>query len=392
MILYNQVGRGTYWRALNLGRGLAAKHHQVTLMAISKKNRFGFSVKANEHQGLTIVESPDLLWGALRSGWDLWDVIARIGWIRGNQFDLVHAFESRPVAIIPALYAKKKKGIPLVLDWCDWFGKGGSVEERPSWLVKTALRPVETFFENNPRTRADGTTVINEFLRQRAINLGVDERTILKLPNGSNTTELKAIPKNEARTELGLSKDIFAIGYIGAIFKKDAILMAEAFDQVRKSEPKSRLIIAGYTNFDIRTISANPNDILITGPITFEDMSLYLSACDICWLPLSDSGANRGRFPLKLNDFMALGKPVVATAVGELGEFVTEYQVGLVASPDPEGIVDQTIRFYQDDQLRKRMAERARRIAVSEFSWNKLSNRLEKFYQKLLDGDLARPS
>jgi glycosyltransferase involved in cell wall biosynthesis len=54
-----------------------------------------------------------------------------------------------------------------------------------------------------------------------------------------------------------------------------------------------------------------------TGPLAYDQINPYLSACDVCWLPLCDSGANRGRFPFKLGDYMAVGKPVVATAVGD---------------------------------------------------------------------------
>ena len=50
----------------------------------------------------------------------------------------------------------------------------------------------------------------------------------------------------------------------------------------------------------------------------------YISACDIGWLTLCDSGANRGRFPMKTHDFMAAGVPLLVTDVGDLGEMVRQ--------------------------------------------------------------------
>ena len=107
------------------------------------------------------------------------------GGVRERPFDLIHAFENRPVVLGPMLYLQQTRRLPLVIDWCDWFGKGGSVEERPDSLAKTVLRPVETFFEERFRHRADGTTVINSVLRQKAIELGVAADSILLLPNGA---------------------------------------------------------------------------------------------------------------------------------------------------------------------------------------------------------------
>lgn len=179
--VFSQVGRGTYWRALALGQGLAARGHSVTLMATSRARRWGIDV--HSIGGVKVVEAPALLPVSLRYGWDPWNVLARIGWLRHRAPDLVHAFEGRPVALLPAVYLRRRQRVPMVMDWCDWFGRGGSVEERPNPLVRAALRPVETLFEEAPRPWADATTVINTVLRQKAIDLGVSSivktRTVL---------------------------------------------------------------------------------------------------------------------------------------------------------------------------------------------------------------------
>jgi len=188
MLVFNAVGKGTYWRAFHLARHLVLRGHQVTLMAMSKRRRLSLSVRVDE--GVTIVESPDLLWGPLRSGWDLWEASRRIQWLRGHRFDLVHAFEARPTVLLPALYMQDRQKTPLVMDWCDWFGRGGSVEERPNRLVRTLLRPVETFFEEHFRTRAAGTTVICTTLYQKAVELGVPPETMFAI--GGNMRALLA--------------------------------------------------------------------------------------------------------------------------------------------------------------------------------------------------------
>ena len=204
LIVHNMVwrGGGTFYRALHLGRHLVRQGHSVVLLAVSLRERF--RLRTDQVDGVDIVESPDLLSGSLRSGWDPWNTFRRVQWLAGRRFDLIHAFESRPVVIFPALFARAHSQAPLVMDWCDWFGRGGSVTERSSWLVRQVLNPVETFFEESFRTRADGTTVINSQLQARAIELGVRGETILLLPQGSDVQSIQVLDKRQARSRLGL--------------------------------------------------------------------------------------------------------------------------------------------------------------------------------------------
>src|SRR5688572_7545012 len=180
LIVFNQLGQGTYWRAFHFGRTLAKRGHAVTLMATAPKSRLRWRVRSLE--GLKLIETADLFTGSLRSGWDPLGAIRRSVWVKSQVFDVVHAFEARPLVLLPALTAQRA-GAKLIMDWCDWFGRGGSVEERPNPIIRTLVRPVETYFEERFRVWADGTTVINSFLLQRAIELGVPSESILLIRN-----------------------------------------------------------------------------------------------------------------------------------------------------------------------------------------------------------------
>lgn len=148
MLVFNMTGRGTYWRAYYVARELCRRGHQVTILATSPRERRRFRVTYEVAGRLALVEVPDLLHGSLRSGWDIWASLLRTCWLGSMHIDLLHAFECRPSVIVPALATCKTRNIPLVLDWADWFGRGGSVEERASPWQRAILRPVETFFRD----------------------------------------------------------------------------------------------------------------------------------------------------------------------------------------------------------------------------------------------------
>lgn len=376
-ITQNKVRQGTYWRAYQLGRQLAGRGHQVTLLATGESSRF--KIKISQNSGLEIVETPDLGKGFLR-GYDLWNTFSRISWLRGREYDLVHGFESRPTVIYPALTANRSN-TPLILDWADWFGSGGSVEERKNPLTRAILRPIETYYENHFRTQANGNTVICTALQKKAISLDIDPECILLLPNGSDVERLNPIPISEARQQTNYGKHDFVIGYVGTIFGRDAQLMAEVFDRISAEIPEAHLLIVGYCPENIRSMVREPNKVTQTGQIADTELGQTLSASDVFWLPLNDTNANRGRFPLKLTDYLALGRPIVASAVGDIPNVFSEASIGVICEPDAEAFCRSTLELYHNPGLRSSMGENARSLGETTYSWYRLSLALEDFYR-----------
>jgi len=386
MLVFNLPERGTYWRAYYIARELCRRGHRVTLVATAPHARRHFRVTYEVGGRLALVEAPDLLWGSLRSGWDLWASLLRTTWLRSVEFDLVHAFECRPSVIFPALATCAYRSTPLVIDWSDWFGRGGSVEERTNPLQRALLRPVETFFETYFRPFADATTVINQVLRQRALDLGVSAVTITLVPNGCDTTGWQLEKCQAARIALNLPLEIPLIGYVGAIFKRDALLLAHAFDALHTQRPDARLLIMGYCNVAVEQLVRDPGAVIRTGPLDTATLRRYLRACTLGWLPLSDSGANRGRWPLKMNTYMEAGLPFVTTDIGDLGIFVQRYPAGVATAPDPRDLAAQTRALLDDADQLVLLGETGRQLAEHELSWMRVADLVERVYINLFSG------
>lgn len=371
---------GTFYRALHLARHLVRRGHSVTLLAAAPKERWRLSIK--EVDGIMLVETPDLLWGKLRSGWDLWDIWQRIRWLtRQPRFDIVHGFDCRPTVILPALFTQRVLGAGLVLDWADWFGRGGSVAERSNPLMRLMLAPVETFFEETFRPWADGTTVINSTLYRRALGLGIPPETILSLPQGSDVTGLRVLDKMSARRALGLPTDVKVIGYLGEIFHRDAELLCDAFSHLWQKDRQSRLLLIGQRRVPIVIQGEVGHAVIETGFVSYEQLNIYLAACDLFWLPLQDTVANRGRWPSKINDYLAVGRPIIGTAIGgDLADLFRKYQIGVLAQPNSEDIVRQTLVLLDDPIRLKEYGCNARQVAEQYFDWKFLVEHLERFY------------
>ncbi|MDY6994415.1 MAG: glycosyltransferase family 4 protein, partial [Pseudomonadota bacterium] len=279
MISYNEVGRGTFIRAYELARKLVKLGQEISILA-SSKNRTKAIVQWPDVGGVQIIASPLILGGPFHSGFDPFEVQIRNSWVKGQSFDIVHGFESRPVVIYPALQLKNR-GTPLILDWCDWYGTGGSIEERLSPIKRSILRPIEDFYENHFRLTADATTVICSLLKERAISQGVNKESITLLPNGLDIDESTTSSKSAARSYFGIEESDFVIGYVGSLFPNDANLLREAFRVISKKLPNAHLLHLGLSNYIVNETEFTTSKITLTGEVSDNEIQLGLYACDL---------------------------------------------------------------------------------------------------------------
>ncbi len=270
-----------------------------------------------------------------------------------------------------------------MIDWADWFGRGGSVEERPNPWVRALLRPVETYFEEHFRPGANGNTVICSVLYQHALALSHQPDRLLKFPNGSDTAALQPLDRLACRQQLNLPLDEPIIGYIGSAFVQGADLMAESFMRVQQSLPKAHLIWIGARPAEARRRLENLGNTHLLEHIPEDRLNLTLAACDLFWLPLRNTPANQGRWPLKLNDFLSVGRPIVATAVGDVTELFQRRYVGLLSADEPEPFAAQTVALLNDPVRSAALGIEARRTAEEDFSWDRLACQVENFYQQV---------
>jgi glycosyltransferase involved in cell wall biosynthesis len=361
-----------------MGVPLAKRGHDVTLMAIHPTEKW--RMVERELDGVKLAESPDLLWGVGRTGWDPWDTLQRTLWVRRRQFDIIHTVDTRPAVSLPAMLARKASGAAWVADWTDWWGRGGATTERDGRLVRALIGPLEQFFEEKPRPHADGTVVISHALGARAESLGIDRSGILYLPPGSDSDSIRDTTLAAAREKCGLDPSGRYIGYLGNIYQRDADLLFETVSRLEATDAK--LIMVGDPGCKIS--DAVKDRVTVTGRLPFEEMLDYLSACNVLTLPLSDTIANRGRWPSKINECVAVGRPTVACDVGDVANLLRDNDIGLLVKPEAGEFAMRIDELLSDPKRAASMGERAREIARTTYSQDAMADKLEEYYQKLI--------
>jgi glycosyltransferase involved in cell wall biosynthesis len=381
---HNPAGVGTWQRASHFGRALAARGHEVTLVTTHPRQRLGFEVVADG--AYTEVRTPDLFGGPARTGWDPSNVLRRVLRLRRVEAELVHAFDSRPVVIAPALDVVRRTGATFFMDWADWWGRGGRIQERSGWWVRTFFGPVETWFEERFRTRAQGTTTTSRALAARAAGLGVDVDRIWTLPNGCEVACGASLSREDARRALAFPSSDPLVVHAGVLTSADMSQLTRAVSFAAGSLPRLRLVLVGNHTAPLPATARRSGRVHATGFVSREMLARWLAAADLCVVPLTDTPNNRGRWPGRLNDYLAAGRPVLMPRVGDAAALVESSGAGWICDPDAGSMAQFMLAALRDPDARVVAGEKARALAAGPLAWPALTRRLEAAYRTVLDG------
>lgn len=305
-----------------------------------------------------------------------------------KRYDVIHCLDTRLAVIWPARAYAKAHGIPIVSDWIDWWGRGGLIEERrPGWY-KATLGGVETWFEEHYRAKLDGLTTISHALMRRGIDLGCKpERCIVINGAADMATFENPATAEEARARAGLPLGAPVVCFSGLDVLIDLPLAVRAFEIIRAELPDARLLLVGPTEADARAASSSPTAlqaIEALGKVPYGELPGVLPAADLFLLPYPNKIVNVGRWPNKIGDYMAVGRPTVANPVGELSELFRRYPVGLLAGETAQEMAAASLRLLRDPELANEIGRGARKAAETDLSWSSQIARLEIWYRNIL--------
>ena len=366
---------GSYLRSLSLAEGLVKLGNDVTLWT-SAKNR-SFVPKISYENGVKVIESIGVLpYRFRKGGYDPFDIIFRTLVILFSDCSIIHSFNHRPAATFPAffkyVFSNKTKWF---LDWADLWGRGGIADRRYGkfrFITANVDHYTERLFIKLPFA----ITAISDDLVRKAILIRKEKTHVHFLPIGANVDFIKPLPKLEARKKLGLSskEKLLVYLYVGTY---DDELLCETFNELKKIRKDVSLILLGPS----LDVFANQTKVISPGVVSREILPWYLAAADIMMMPFADKEINLGKFPNKLGDYLAAGRPIVGNPTGEVKKLLTKEKVGVLVSEEPvlfaKGISDLLDKPKKMEELGKNA-----RLVGLRLSWKSVAKQLKSLYLK----------
>lgn len=400
LLCHNYPEYGTFFRAFQLGRRLVGGGHRVVLMVVSRDERY--RIRRYDRDGVRVIECPNAqpFIPDKEDGWGPLDILFRIAYGLTHRFDVVVGFGHKPDIAIPALLMKYLKRVTFIADWCDLWGEEGIFTlrgllgpERRGNLPDRLLVRAEKFLEKFVVRKAHGVTVICALLEKMAGECGLAADRILLLRSGCDSEGIRPMERRAAREALGLPAGI-VLEYMGN-YLQEAALLARAFERIASLRGDVLLLIVGPRMTDVpaeqmarypaglrglRDLSDRLGGRIIwAGRKRYAEIPLCLAAADLLLLPMEDTALERGRWPNKVGDYFAAGRPIAATEVGDAGPFIRERDCGIVTGPDAEVYCRAILNALNDRALLDRLGANSRRVAEGELSWDSVAARFLGF-------------
>lgn len=377
MLNHNHVGYGTYWRVFFLGKYLSVLGCKVTMVCASGEN-FDLKIRKKRiSENFTMITLPRVKYSRYFTGQTFRLLLSTLQ-VLVYKYDIVHCFTvAQPQIGLPAVLAKKI-GKKLIVDWDDLWG--GGFANYHFLPVRYVLEKCETSI---PKF-ADRVTVVSEYLREKSISFGTPADLVIKIPNGCNVDHFKLLSKAESRAALGLVQEPLVVS-MGHTYMESFNFLLDAFERVIKEIPEAKFMIIGRVEFEKALRNKLAESIIMAGEQPYDKIPAFLSVADVLVLPMEDSAIERARFPIRLGDYLASGRPVVSNAVGEVKSMLENNKCGLTSPPnDAEAFAENIVKVINDKELQETLGKRARK-AAEENSWAKVAEKLDLVYRQLCE-------
>lgn len=222
---------------------------------------------------------------------------------------------------------------------------------------------------------------------------GVKPEQVVTIPNGVEIeTDIEDQPQLSLREELDISEKMAIIGTVGRLSpQKGHSYLFQALAKLKKRHPNVVLLVigGGMLRGELENLT---EELGIASQVRFlgerTDVNHLLRSLDIYV-----HGALFEGMPNAVMEAMAVGIPVVATAVDGVKELITHGETGwLMDHERPETMADQIASLLEDEVERRRIGDAAAQLIGTEYSLKKMVGTFDTLYRDLLKSKLGDSS
>ncbi|MEV8182940.1 glycosyltransferase family 4 protein [Specibacter sp. NPDC078692] len=240
---------------------------------------------------------------------------------------------------------------------------------------------------------ADAIVTLGKAMLDGIVSQGVASDKVVLGPNAvGGDFLLEPGTPAAAREKLGLDPALNYIGTVSSLVDYEGLdHLIEAFAILAPEFPSLRvLLVGGGTAAPALQAQAArlglSDKVIFTGRVPREQASTYHQALDIFVVPRKDLDVTRAVTPLKPVEALASGRPVVASDLPALREFVDHGVNGLLSpADDPQSLAESLATLLGDEELRRRLGDIGRQKVLHGRTWAANAQRYEDKYQELIN-------
>jgi glycosyltransferase involved in cell wall biosynthesis len=269
--------------------------------------------------------------------------------------------------------AARAAGVPLILEVN--YTAATPLYRRRSRLLRPIARAAERFLFRRARL----IVAVSSVLRNGIVAGGIPADRVLTLPNAADPGRFRPeISGSSVRARHGL-EGARVVGFTGAFFPWHGVgFLLDALAEILRELPDAAALLVGdgpeRSVLEERVRKEGLEDrVRFAGWVGHEALPEHVAAFDIAVMPDSNEYGS----PMKIFEYMAMGKPVVAPRLGPLADGILDGETGILfPRRDATALRAALAELLGDEGLRRRMGERARAHVIANHTWERNAARV----------------
>jgi len=291
-----------------------------------------------------------------------------------------------PLNISAALVARLRK-IPMVLE----VNSPMTFESREFDKSSITLPFFPQWTEKLNLQFADKVYTVSTALKEYFVGCGINAQKISVVPNGVDIDKFHpGLSGMNIRKKYNF-QDKIVIGFVGSFHYWHGVdFFQHNVENLTKEYPNITFLLVGDGPLrgDLqKEIERNgfQESVTFTGYVKHNDIPTYLAAMDIVLAPYPSLPFFYFS-PLKLFEYMAAGKAVLASRIGQIDEIVKDGVNGMLFEPgNLEEFMSKCRRLIGDIELRNRIGLQARATVCQKYSWKQSAEKVIEIMSEIVN-------
>lgn len=302
----------------------------------------------------------------------------------GGEVDFI--YERHSLWNFSGLEASRDLNVPFVLEV-----NAPLAEEQEKYRLLT-LKSLARSMEEVLFRGADAIVAVSDGVREYALGKGTLPAKVHVIPNAVDTdlfAPRKSESKETLRREFHLPEGKFLVGFSGSLKNWHGIeVLIDAMRILRSISSDFHLLIVGTGPLRPWVEKAAREEgfgqgITITGEVPHDEIPRWIGTVDIAVAPYLEIPQFYFS-PLKLSEYMAMAKPVVASRLGQLEEMIEDGESGILCAPGNSRDLAEKIEFLRSHPaIMRRIGDGARKRVLERGSWKQNAREILRIVEEI---------
>jgi glycosyltransferase involved in cell wall biosynthesis len=301
--------------------------------------------------------------------------------------DVIHIHDPELLPLLLAL--RRSTGAAAIYDAHEYYGDEIA---RRTWIPRVLRRSVARLtdvIETYAARRVEAVVAVNEHMAERFRRRGARSIAIHNFP--SEEFFNSAAP---ADVESPVAERLnHTVGYVGLLSPDRGLATVyETAMRLRRAIADASIRVIGRIDWSglPATVPRDPAawraaGVELCGSVPADQIPAALESIDVGWIPFLETANNRRTIPLKLLEYMAAGKPVVASDIGFIATIVGASTCGILAPPgDAAAHADALADLLMNSARARTLGSAGRQAALTRYLWAHEGQRLVDLYQAVI--------